>query len=469
MHARDPGRSADGSADEGAAVGSREEGGGDPTTERGEEERWCGRVVGEVHGARGQDRGPARPRSRRRGRQGRRQPRARAPAHLVQARGRLSIATQTERRKTDGLDDAELFIGADDESEQAARRELLEHLLDAGAELDQLKEAAREGRLATLPVEFALKGEARYTLTEVAREASLESGYLRSVLLSLGHPNPPPRARIFTDEDLEIARLLRRFLDSGLRKGEVLDVTRVLGQSLARVAAVIREVVGSSLIEPGDSEADLGLRYADAASELVPMMGSVLGYELAAHLREQATRDVITRRERTAGKLVGTREVGVCFADLSEFTRLGESVPVDQLGAIGSRMADLAAQVADPGVELVKTVGDGALFVSPDVNGLLEATCALHERIHAEGEDFPAVRAGVAFGDAVTRGGDWFGPVVNLASRLLDVAKPDTIVADERIKERADKRYEWSRRRFKKALKGVGGRVTLYRLHTSRD
>lgn len=378
----------------------------------------------------------------------------------------MPVATRGSRKQQDALDDAELFVGTDGDSETAARRELLEHLVEAGADIEQLKEAVRDGRLATLPVEFALKGEGRYTLTDVAREAHLEPAYLRSVLLSLGHANPQPRQRTFTDQDIETARLLRRFLDAGLRKGDVLDVTRVLGQSVARSAAVIREVVGSALLEPGDTEADLGLRYAEAAAELVPLMGSVLGYELAVHLREQATRDVITRGERAAGKLEGTREVAVCFADLSQFTRLGESIPVNRIAAIGSRMAEMATDVADPAVELVKTVGDGALFVSTEVDALLAAVCELRKQVHGQGEDFPPMRAGVAFGDAVARGADWFGPAINRASRIVDVAKADTIVAEEPVTERADDRYAWSRRRFKKELKGVG-RVRLYRLHTS--
>lgn len=374
---------------------------------------------------------------------------------------------KSQRRRPEVPDDADLFVGADGESEKTARRELLEHLLEMGAEVDQLKEAAREGRVATLPVEFALKGDQRHTLTEVAQKAHIDSGFLRSVLLSLGHVNPRPRARAFTDEDLETARLLRRFLDAGLRQDDVLAVTRVLGQSMARSAAVIREVVGGALIQPGDSEAELGMRYADAAAELVPLMGSVLGYELAVHLREQATRDVITRREREAGRLVGTREMAVCFADLSEFTPLGERISVNRVAAIGSRMADIAAQVAGGDVELVKTVGDGALLVSPEVDALLDTAQTLHEEVEAEGEDFPPVRAGIAFGDAVTRGGDWFGPAVNLASRIVDVAKPGTIVAEEQVKERAGDGYEWSRRRFKKGLKGVASRVSLYRLHVA--
>jgi adenylate cyclase len=199
------------------------------------------------------------------------------------------MARDGKRQQPDVTDDAELFKGVDGEADEAGRRRLLEHLVEAGADGEQLRSAAREGRLATLPVEFALKGEERYTLTEVAREAHLDPGYLRSVLLSLGHANPPPRQRNFTEEDVETARLLRRFLDAGLSKSDVLDVTRVLGQSIARTAAVIREVVGSALLEPGDTEADVGLRYAAAASELVPLMGSVTSWPRTFASRPRAT------------------------------------------------------------------------------------------------------------------------------------------------------------------------------------
>src|SRR3954451_14597449 len=122
------------------------------------------------------------------------------------------MAARQQRQDRDVLDDSALYEGVDDGSETAARRELLEHLVEAGADLEQLREAVRDGRLATLPIEFALKGQERYTLTEVARKARLEPAYVRAVVLSLGHANPPPRQRTFTNEDVETARLLRRFL-----------------------------------------------------------------------------------------------------------------------------------------------------------------------------------------------------------------------------------------------------------------
>ncbi len=374
-----------------------------------------------------------------------------------------SMAGQKKANQKRGIDDPVLYAGCTDEAEQADRRRLLEELHAQGASFDMLEEAVREERLATLPVEFALSDGSRYTLTEVAREAGIDPRYARAVLLSLGHPNPRPRERRFSDRDLEVARILRVFLDSGMPKDDILEVSRVIGQSMARTAAAVRRVVGNSLLNPGDTELELGMRYAEAARQLAPLMGPVMQQQLEVHLREQVTREVITRADRESGTLGRTRDVGVCFADLSGFTRLGQRLPPDEIGAIGNRMAEMAGAVARPPVELVKTIGDGVMLVSRSPSALLGAAIDLRGRTREEGIEFPPMRAGIAHGAAVQRSGDWFGPAVNCASRITDVARPGTIVLEEQAYELASDGHEWSKRK-RKRLKGIDGRVGLYTL-----
>ena len=360
------------------------------------------------------------------------------------------------------LDDPALYEGIEDEHEREARRRLVEVLLEAGAAEYEILGAAREGRLATLPLDFVLGGPRRYTLTEVARKARLDPKFLRSVMLSLGHANPRPREKRYGDADVEVAQTLRTFIDAGMSRDGLLDVSRVIGQSMARTAAAVRELAGESLIRPGDDEYELGLRYVGAVRELTPLLGPVLLHHLNLHLREQATRDVITNTDRAAGSRTREREVAVAFADLSDFTRLGQRLSPDRIGAIGNRMATLGADVARPPVELVKTIGDGVMLVSAEVDPLVSAMLALRKNVEAEGESFPALRAGIALGPAVSRAGDWFGPAVNRASRLVDVAKPGTIVVDDSVRERADG-FEMKPIR-RKSLKGIERRVRLYRV-----
>ena len=49
------------------------------------------------------------------------------------------------------------------------------------------------------------------------------------------------------------------------------------------------------------------------------------------------------------------------------------------------------------------------------------------------GEPFPEVRAGIAYGDVVSRLGDVYGPVVNIASRLTSLAKPCRVLVDREM------------------------------------
>ncbi len=365
--------------------------------------------------------------------------------------------------KSDPLDDPLLYVGVLDDAERRARRKLLRYCNKHGATLEQLREAVREDRLATLPLEFALTSGRRYTLTAISRESGVPAPYLRAILLALGNPNPRPRERRYSEEDLQAAQALAVFLAAGLPREELLEVARVLGQSMAQAAAAIRLFIANALIQPGDSEHELGMRYVAAVEQLAPQLTPVLEYQLRLHLREQATRDVISRTEREAGAVSNTREVGVCFADLSGFTRLGEHVPVEQFGALGARMAALCMEVAQPPVELVKTMGDGGMFVCTDVDALLDATRALAQSVEHEGEQLPAMRAGVAFGPAVSRLGDWFGATVNRASHLVDIAKPRTILADGATCAQSTQALAWRRAR-RMGLRGKNGRSPLYRL-----
>src|SRR5437660_9306212 len=130
------------------------------------------------------------------------------------------------------------------------------------------------------------------------------------------------------------------------------------------------------------------------ARALLPSTTPVLSAALAAYVREAARRGIIGRSERERGQLASEQEMVVCFADLVGFTTLGGEVGVDELGSVARGLADLAAGVASPPVRLIKTIGDAAMFVSPDAAALVEAALRLVEAV--ELADLPTVRAGLA-------------------------------------------------------------------------
>jgi adenylate cyclase len=341
------------------------------------------------------------------------------------------------------------------------RELLLARLRDAGAEDEEIERADAEERLPTLAVELALGGAGRHSLSHVARESGLQPGFLRELMQAVGRPNPGRGERIFTDEDIETARVIKRLIDAGLPRRELLEVGRVLGQGMAHTSEAVRRLVGNALMQPGDSEYTVGLRFAAAADELAPLMPTLLDHQFRAHLRDGMRRELVTESEREVGRLAGTRDVAIAFADLVGYTRLGEQLPAEDLGSIAGRFADLAVASVKRPATLIKTIGDGAMFASPEVPPLLVTLQRLVESVAKEDQRFPEVR--VAHGPATTRGGDWFGATVNVASRVTEIARPGRILATEAVRALAPDEG-WQRRRRRANLKGVDGRVRLFSL-----
>lgn len=357
-----------------------------------------------------------------------------------------------------------LLAGVDDAQAREERIALLRQLLDDGVELDELKRAVSEDRLPLLRVERML-GTERWTPREVAHEAGLSIELVQRYRQALGLPRPDPDDRVLTDSDIDVARRLSGFRAAGLTEPGLLEVARVLGEGLARVAATLRPLVREAFLEPGVGERELSERYAMASAQLGPQLGVVMQHVLNMHLRDQLRTDVVGRAELLRGGGVGGAvPMSIAFADLVGFTKLGERVPAEELGAIASRLTELATQAARPPVRLVKTIGDAVMLVSPDADALLGATVELVAAAEAEGEAFPQLRAGVATGPALGRAGDWYGSPVNLASRITAIARPGSVVAAEATRAAAhEERWRWSALPPRR-LRGVDHAVRLFRV-----
>jgi adenylate cyclase len=198
------------------------------------------------------------------------------------------------------------------------------------------------------------------------------------------------------------------------------------------------------------------------------MIEPLLGNLLKLHLSKMVQTELISAEEREAGALPGARHVAVAFADLVGFTRLGEAVPPDELGAVAGRLETMVLDLLEPPVRFVKTIGDAVMLVSPAAEPLLETGLSLAERADAEGEDFPQLRVGVAAGEALGRAGDWFGRPVNLASRLTGIARAGSLLATGDVHDLAPDRYRWSQAGIRH-IKGVPDAVPLWRARRLQD
>lgn len=348
--------------------------------------------------------------------------------------------------------------------QREARRALLEQLAGDGVPFEELRAAAAAGRLALLPVERALAGQGpRHTAREVAEASGVELADLARLRTALGVSIPDPDDRALTQADIDAARRLKAFQEVGLPRGEFLKVARTIGMAMARIAEANRSLVVRTVLRPGDTERDLALRLADTARQLMPLVGPSLGYALQLHLLDQIRRDVIAAADLVSGEIGGATETAVCFADMVGFTKLGEQIGIEELALIAGRLEEIATTVSEPPVRLVKMIGDAAMMVSTDPLALVETALTLVETADEEGEDFPQVRAGIAFGPALAQAGDYYGRPVNLASRITGVARPGSVLADQGATEAIGDAYHHS---FagERRLKGIEGRVRLFRL-----
>jgi adenylate cyclase len=105
------------------------------------------------------------------------------------------------------------------------------------------------------------------------------------------------------------------------------------------------------------------------------------------------------------------------------------------------------------------------MLVSQQPRPLLESVLNLLEAVAGEGEDFPPLRAGIACGEGLSRGGDWFGSPVNLASRITDKARPGSVVVTAEFKEMVgDEGFNWTKLPGKRKFKGVSDEQVLFRV-----
>ncbi len=342
----------------------------------------------------------------------------------------------------------------------ARMRSLLE---SHGVRPEEIDRAEAEGQLYLLTVDRLLvAGAPRYTATEVAELSGMSLAQTARFWRALGFTDVTDDERHFTDADVEALRTAQSLLDEGLADVEVaLQMTRVIGLSMARVAEA--EVAASPLTRDdldADEMADLFLRSLDV---ILPSMGRLLEYAWRRHLQAAFRRAMLAfSRGELSG---GTIEATVGFADLVGFTLLSQELSDEALAELVSRFEALAFDtVSALGGQVVKVIGDEVMFVVRDAAEGARIALRLADA-YADDELLSDVRVGLACGSVLAMEGDYYGPVVNLASRIVKIAIPGTVLVSDDVHTQLsdDDELAWKPLR-PRTLKDVG-RVQLWAMH----
>ncbi|MGH2838004.1 MAG: adenylate cyclase regulatory domain-containing protein, partial [Thermoleophilaceae bacterium] len=173
--------------------------------------------------------------------------------------------------------DGEGLVEGLEGSDREARVAILRELHSDGVPLTELRRAVEENRLMFLPVERALREEPRYSAREVAEKSGVDLDVLTQQWQALGLAVMNPDEVAYGERDLEAAGRIKLFLDAGVPPQGVIDMARVLGQSLSRVAEASRFLMGQSFLGPDSTEYDVA-QQAQLARPLADLMESTLAY-----------------------------------------------------------------------------------------------------------------------------------------------------------------------------------------------
>jgi adenylate cyclase len=351
----------------------------------------------------------------------------------------------------------------------ADRLGLLGYLTARGATVEQMVEAHRVGALPGVAGELVTQGRTgMVSVADIAERCGLPVSRVMRILLAAGIP-----VERDTQVPADLETLMSAFEQGAALMGEeaILAFTRVLGAAANNVAeaaiALFFAELGPGTARGGPDE--LGrARLAEAATTAFTEVPDVLAHLVMdaferAQRRAQTTRTWLGPVPSADDEAEGPTEVvALGFVDLVGSTAWAQTVPLRDQNLALTRFESAAwTSAVLAGGRVIKMIGDEVFFAAPTA----EAACRIGvevRRAAAEDDVLPPARGAVGLGPATPREGDYFGPLVNLLSRLVKVGAPGEVVVTEAVAEELP-RDEWVVRPLEPAsLRGIDGPVRAF-------
>ncbi|HZJ27438.1 MAG TPA: adenylate/guanylate cyclase domain-containing protein [Acidimicrobiia bacterium] len=358
-------------------------------------------------------------------------------------------------------------------------RKLSRALRRLGATPDEIERAGEEGWLTRLAVDKTLlPGSGRYDMGEIAELVGIEPETGKRLWRALGFPDLEPNAKVFTDTDVRaLVRLEEQRLTPLATDGveleheaepenELVEGVRIFSAGLARVAAALTDQLAEELRRAratGLSDEQLAMAVLDQLDW--ESLSALFDYTLRLQSRDMLRRKLANVEADTAG----ARVLSIGFVDLVGYTALSQMMSLEEVSALVRRFETLAFDtVAQEAGRVVKTIGDEVMFVALNVASAARIARRITDR-STDDDLLPLARAGLAYGLVVARDGDYFGPVVNLASRLVEIARPASVIVSDAVHEELvdEEGFAWKRLRPRR-LRDIG-RVEMWALAAVED
>jgi adenylate cyclase len=317
-----------------------------------------------------------------------------------------------------------------------AHARIVARLRERGHSLESVRRAGEEGRLAYGYVEdlFAPRaGEPTIPFDEAADEVGIEPALLERIWGNVGFaPRRPDR---LTQDDVRALRYIAAVLSAGFPLVAFIQLIRVYGQALSRIADAETRLFHIYVHEPLMRQGVPGLQMAEEmetlAGDLLPFSSPLMDYLHQRFLREFVERDVVGHMETDLDESIdlGRVRVAIAFADLAGWTRFTEEVGEEEALDVVEAFIDAVTDTLPEDARIIKTIGDEVMIVGQD-SGELTDWAVGFQRLWQER---PMPRIGIHQGVTLYRDGDYFGRDVNLAARVVARARGGEVLVSDAV------------------------------------
>ncbi|MEX5271377.1 adenylate/guanylate cyclase domain-containing protein [Kocuria sabuli] len=301
-----------------------------------------------------------------------------------------------------------------------------------------------ESKAAVQALERTLLGSERgLRRREAARRGGLSLLSSRKVWRALGFPNLTDDDVWFTEQDSEALRVLSTMvLEEKVTEEAALSLVRSIGQMTDRMVVwQVEALVEDMVVHGGMTDAAARRQLLHLLPDLIDAIEKLLVYSWRRQMNAAVQR-LAMRVERPDGSTAtgptdedGASSIlplarGVGFADLVSYTSLSRQMNERTLANLVQRFEQRCAEViAVGGGRLIKTIGDEVMFLAESPQGGAQISLALSRAIRDDPE-LPQARVAFVWGRVLPRMGDIYGPTVNLASRLVALTDPGSVLLD---------------------------------------
>jgi adenylate cyclase len=348
---------------------------------------------------------------------------------------------------------------------------LVARMRERGHSLDEIREAGESGRLAFGYIQGLFPSSATtHTLEQAVADTGLEAALIERILRTLGLP--AGAADRISESEIELLRYSAAVLAAGFPLVAFLQLVRVYGQALAKMAdaevRLFHMYVHEPLMRQGVPGVQMAQEMQGLAGDLLPLTSPIMDLvhkRLLAHFIDQ---DVIGHMEfdldpRDRPEL-GHLRIAIAFADLAGYTRMTEELGDEHAVDVVERFVANVENTLPDDARIVKTIGDEVMVVGGDVAALVDWAVGF-QILHATR---PLPRIGMHQGDVLYRDGDYYGREVNQAARVAARSGAGEVLVTRQIVESAGPNLHFEHI-GEVRLKGFNEATELFLAHARED